>query len=252
MTTERCCRNAELRDLHRRYAVCRHPEVRDRLLDAYSGLARSLALASARPTDDLEDLLQVAMLGMVQALERFDPARGFEFSTFAWATVEGELKRHHRDQGWVVHVPRRIQEAYLRTSAAIDELSQELGHQPSVAEVAERTGDDEETVIRALEARQARRPGSLDVRAGETGEVGWEPKADDRSLEAVDDRGMVESLLVRLPDQEREIVEMRFYLQLTQAEIAIRIGSSQMHVSRSITRALQRLRELHEAEPKSA
>ena len=235
--------------LHRRYHRQRDPIDRAALVDRYQGLARALAARSARPADDFDDLVQVALLGILSALERFDPDRGVEFTTFAWATVQGELKRHHRDRGWAIRVPRRLQEAYLRVSAAIDDLNQELGRQPSIAEIAVRTGEDEETVIEAIEVRSARSPSSLDSTRGDgSGERVWEPGQEDAAFLAFEERSLLTSLLPRLAPREREVLELRFFRECTQQQIAERIGCSQMHVSRLLTRALQRLREWVEIE----
>jgi RNA polymerase sigma-B factor len=241
---------AELSALHERYFTQRDPEDRSQLLEGYRGLARSLATRAARQSDDLDDLVQVAMLGILHALERFDPDRGVEFTTFAWATIQGELKRYRRDHGWTVHVPRRLQEAYLRAAAAVEELGQQLGRQPSLAELATRTGDDEETIIQALDVRSALRPASLDARLDDE-KGGWEPAADDRTYAAVEDRSLVDALLGRLPPRERQVLEMRFVETLTQAQIAERTGYSQMHVSRILSRALERLREWAEIESRA-
>lgn len=236
-----------LAELHRKYYEDREPEVRDVLLDRYQGLARSLASRSAKPLDDLDDLVQVALLGVLAALDRFDPDRGVEFTTFAWATVQGELKRHHRDRGWAVRVPRRLQEAYLRTAGAVEELSQQLGRQPSIGEISSMTGDDEETVIEALEVRFARRAGSLES-PGADGRQAWEPGVEDSGIGAVDERGLLAALLPRLHPREREMLELRFLHDWTQAQIAEQLGCSQMQVSRLLTRALARLREWVEIE----
>jgi RNA polymerase sigma-B factor len=238
----------DLAGLHRRYFDQRDPADRARLLDRYQGLARALAIRSARPSDDLDDLVQVALVGVLSALERFDPDRNVEFTTFAWATVQGELKRHHRDRGWSIHVPRRLQEAYLRTAAAVEDLHQELGRQPSIGEIAARTGDEVELVIEALEVQSARRPGSLDARRSDDTGPAWEPGEIDGSFVQVEERSLLSSLLPRLAPREREVLQLRFLEEWTQAQIAERIGCSQMHVSRLLTRALGRLREWVEIE----
>lgn len=237
-----------LSDLHRVYATSRDPDIQARLVERYQGLARSLAARAAKPSDELDDLIQVAMLGVLNALERYDPSRGVEFTTFAWATVQGELKRHHRDRGWAIHVPRRLQEAYLRVAAAVDELSQELGRQPTITEIAEYTGDEEDMVIRAIDVRSARRPASIDVRVGDNKDLAWEPGVEDRRFATVDEHSLLAALLPRLPEREREVLELRFVQNLTQAQIASRVGYSQMHVSRILSRALERLREWVEIE----
>jgi len=234
----------DLAGLHRRYHEQRDPADRALLLDRYQGLARALAVRSAKPSDDLDDLVQVALLGVLSALERFDPDRNIEFTTFAWATVQGELKRHHRDRGWAIHVPRRLQEAYLRTAAAVEDLHQELGRQPKLAEIARRTGDDEELVIEALEVQSARRPGSLDAaRNDDHGATTWEIGVTDTSFGEVEERSLLSSLLPRLAPREQEVLQLRFLEECTQAQIAERMGCSQMHVSRLLARALARLRE---------
>ncbi|MBW3613730.1 MAG: sigma-70 family RNA polymerase sigma factor [Actinobacteria bacterium] len=246
-TTERI-EGRELAELHRAYASEREPEVQARLLQRYQGLARSLAARAAKPSDELDDLIQVAMLGVLNALERYDPDRGVEFTTFAWATVQGELKRHHRDRGWAIHVPRRLQEAYLRVAAAVEELSQDLGRQPTITEIADYTGDEEDLVIRAIDVRSARRPASIDIRVGDSQDLAWEPGAEDRRFAAVDEHSLLAALLPRLPAREREVLELRFVQNLTQAQIASEVGYSQMHVSRILSRALERLREWVEIE----
>jgi RNA polymerase sigma-B factor len=238
----------DLHGLHRRYHQQRDPADRALLLDRYQGLARALATRSARPADDLDDLIQVALLGLLHALERYDPDRGVEFTTFAWATVQGELKRHHRDRGWGIHVPRRLQEAYLRTAAAVDELTQDLGRQPSLDEIAALTGDDVELVIEALEVRSVRSITSFDAGRGEGGDHSLDPGADDPGFVGIDERSLLAALLPRLADREREVVELRFLHEWTQLQIAERIGCSQMHVSRLLSRALDRLREWVEIE----
>lgn len=237
----------DLSDLHRRYFEDRNPEVREQLLVRYEGLARSLASRNAKGVDDLDDLIQVALVGVLAALERFEPDRGVAFTTFAWATVQGELKRHHRDHGWAVRVPRQLQEAYLRTASALEELNQHLGRQPTLAEIAQMTGDDTETVIEAMEVRCARRAVSTDAPMVADIDDGW-TSGEDRGFAAVDERGLLAALLPRLQEIERETLELRFVEEWTQAQIAERLGCSQMQVSRLLTRALRRLREWVEIE----
>lgn len=237
-----------LSDLHRRYFEDRDPEIREQLLTRYGGLARSLAGRNAKRVDDLDDLVQVALVGVLSALERFDPYRGVEFSTFAWATVQGELKRHHRDHGWAVRVPRRVQEAYLRTASAVEELNQQLGRQPTLPEITEMTGDDPETVIEAMEVGSARRAVSTDARRPDDSAGAGAFGGEDDGFAAVDERGLLAALLSRLQESEREMLELRFLDEWTQAQIAERIGCSQMQVSRMLARALARLREWVEIE----
>jgi len=233
---------------HRTFFAERQPEDRAWLVEHYQGLARSLAIKSAGPRDDLDDLVQVAFLGLIRALERFDPARGFAFSTFAWATISGELKRHHRDHTWDVRVPRSVQESYLRVAAASEVLLAELQRPPTIAELSERCGDDEALVIQALEARHARAVRSLDVPTGPDRTGSIDIPTVDVAPDAVDDRDLIHNLLGRLPERDRTIVQRRFFDRWTQAEIAEDVGCSQMHVSRLLSHSLARLREMAELE----
>lgn len=233
---------------HRAYFTDRRAEDRAWLIDHYQGLARSLAVKAAGPRDDLDDLVQVAFLGLVRALERFDPDRGFAFSTFAWATVSGELKRHHRDHTWDVRVPRSVQESYLRVAAASEVLLAELQRPPTVAELSERCGDDEALVIQALDARHARAVRSLDVPVGPDRTGSIDVPTFDATPDAIDDRDLIHNLLGRLPERDRTIVQRRFFDRWTQAEIAEDVGCSQMHVSRLLSHSLARLREMAELE----
>jgi RNA polymerase sigma-B factor len=233
---------------HRAYFAERRPEDRDWLVEQYQGLARALAIKSAGPRDEVDDLVQVAFLGLIRALERFDPNRGFAFSTFAWATISGELKRHHRDHSWDVRVPRSVQESYLRVAAASEALLTELQRPPTIAELAERCGDDETLVIQALEARHARSVRSLDVPVGPEGTASIDVPITDAMPELIDDRDLIQNLLGRLPERDRTIVQRRFFDRWTQAEIAENVGCSQMHVSRLLSHSLARLRQMAELE----
>jgi RNA polymerase sigma-B factor len=227
-----------------RYASQRDPRDRAMLMAHYDGLARSLARRACGPNEDLDDLVQVARYGLLQSLERFDPELGFTFMTFAWQTIRGELLRHRRDHSWAVRVPRRTQEAYLRVAAATEALEGELSRPPTIAELADRTGDEETVVIEALDVRAARRGVTLDVRTAQAGPDGGAASAE----AAIDDRDLVRSMLGRLPPMDRQIVWLRFFEEQGQADIAKVIGRSQMHVSRALTRSLGRLREMVELE----
>lgn len=228
-------------ELHRRYFETRDLDVRRLLVDRYAPMARSLAASHARSQADRDDATQVAFLGLVNAIDRFDPTRGFQFSTFAWATIRGELKRFHRDQGWAVRVPRRLQEVFLRTAAAVEELTHQFGRSPTIAEIAEATGDTEEDVVAALDVRDAWRAASIDSPTRDDGE-GMQLGSEDAGMVTAEDRSMLDPLLRRLPEREREILRLRFTEQLSQAEIANRMGVSQMHISRILARTLSRLR----------
>jgi RNA polymerase sigma-B factor len=215
--------------------------IRNELVEHYTRLAEFLARRFANRGEPLDDLRQVALLGLVKAVERFEPDRGLQFSSFATPTIAGELKRHFRDKGWAVRVPRRLQELHLQLDRTIATLSQELGRAPTPHEIAERAGVGEEDVLEGMEAGGMYRLSSIDGRP-EDDEINPTPLGvPDEELDAVDDRVAVSLLLQRLPSREREIVYLRFFEALTQAEIAERVGISQMHVSRLLMRSLGEL-----------
>ena len=229
--------------LHLDYHGRRDARARDALITHYEGLARSIALRASKREDETDDLIQVAMYGLLQALDRFDPHRGFAFSTFAHATIVGELKRYRRATSWVVHVPRRMQEAYLGVQAAAEELAHELGRQATVAELAARVGIAEEDVIHVLDFSQLQRPASLEQPTIATGRLPDVPSTD-AGFDGVVRGDLVRNLLGKLSPRERRIVELRFLENMTQTEIAAEIGVSQMHVSRLLRAALDRMRVL--------
>ncbi len=222
--------------------------VRDQLVETHLGLAQYLARRFDRRGEPLDDLEQVASLALIKAVERFDPERGLEFSTFAVPTIVGELKRHFRDKSWAVRVPRRLQELHLRLGAVVAELTHELGRSPTIVEIAERLESSTEEVLEAMEAGRAYRSSSLDAPvAGDDGD-GSIPLSSkmgelDLNLANVDERSQLASLLQDLPDRERNILVLRFFDGLTQSQIAERVGISQMHVSRLLARTLQQLHE---------
>ncbi|MDZ4827615.1 MAG: SigB/SigF/SigG family RNA polymerase sigma factor [Actinomycetota bacterium] len=228
------------------YRQSRDRRLRNELIEAHKSLAAHLARRFSNRGEPFDDLLQVAYLGMLKAVERFEPDRGLEFSTFATATVEGELKRHFRDKTWSVRVPRRPQELHLRLGNAINEFSQRHHRPPRAAELAEELGVSEEAVLEAMEVGGAYRSTSLDAGTTDSG--------DDFTLESrlgiadagfnlAEHRVVLEQLLEGLPERERMIVRLRFFDELTQTEIAEQIGISQMHVSRLLARTLTQLRE---------
>jgi RNA polymerase sigma-B factor len=229
------------------FARTRDPATRDQLIEAHLGLAEYLARRFTNRGEPLDDLVQVASLGLVKAVERFDPSRGLEFTTFATPTILGELKRHFRDKGWAVRVPRRVQELHLRISRVIDDLSTELGRSPTVPEIAQRAGTTEDEVIEAIDAGSAYRSASLDAGRGDDdespsllGQLG----ATDPELAGAERRAALEPLISSLPEREQVMLYLRFYEGLTQSEIAKKLGISQMHVSRLLSRSLQELRGL--------
>lgn len=215
---------------------------RDELIGNYQPLAYSLARRYANRGETLEDLSQVALLGLVKAADRFDPQRGVEFSTFATVTITGELRRHFRDKRWVVHVPRSAQERYLVVRDTRDLLTNELGRSPLIEEVAERTGLDPEDVLNAQETAQALRVTSIDAPAPHEGDGVFQLGHRDPGLSEVETRLTVDALVSRLPQSDQELLRLRFVERLTQAEVGARMGISQMQVSRLLSRALQQLR----------
>ena len=230
------------------FARTRDPALRDELVTAHLGLAQHLARRFANRGEPLDDLVQVASIGVMKSVDRFDPDRGVEFSTFAARTILGELKRHFRDKGWAVRAPRRIQELYLEIGHATAELAQKLGRPPTIAELAEATGSTVEAVIEATEAGSGYRTASLDaptrLERGGSDAIG----EDDLSFDGVENRALLTPAFALLPEREQTILRLRFVSGLTQSEIATRIGVSQMHVSRLLTASLRKLREHIEAE----
>jgi RNA polymerase sigma-B factor len=227
----------------------RDPALRDKLVSAYLGLAEYLARRFANRGEPLDDLVQVASLGLVKAVDRFDPERGVEFSTYATHTIVGELKRHFRDKGWAIRAPRRMQELYLRLGKVVATLGQELGRSPTIAELASEVEVTEEEVLEAMEAGQAYRFASLDAPAGGDAEgesLGSRFGDVDPELVGAEQRATLSPLLSRLPHREQVILHMRFFEGLTQSEIARRLGISQMHVSRLLARSVAQLREAAE------
>ncbi|HEX7167758.1 MAG TPA: sigma-70 family RNA polymerase sigma factor [Acidimicrobiales bacterium] len=229
--------------LHLTYHETGDAAARDALVARYEGLARSIALRASKRSDETDDLVQVALYGLLRALERFDPHRGFAFSTFAHATIVGELKRYRRSTAWVVHIPRRLQEAYMNVHAAAEELAHELGRQGTITELAQRAGVDEDDVIQVLDFGQLQRPASLEQPTASTGRLPEVP-AVEAGFDHVVLGDLLARLLAKLPARERRIVEMRFIDGRTQSEIAEEIGISQMHVSRLLRGALDRMRVL--------
>lgn len=220
------------------------PAARERLVHRFLPLAEHLAWRFAGRGESMEDLRQVASLGLVHAIDRFDPDRGVQFATFATVTIVGELKRHFRDRGWSVRVPRTLQEAAMSVNRATTELWQQLGRSPTVDEIAERTQLDPEAVLEALEAVQSYTASSLEAPVGEDGGTAGELMGDlDPQLELSHEWLAVAPALRGLPAREQQILYLRFFKDMTQTEIAQEIGISQMHVSRLLTQTLRRLRE---------
>jgi RNA polymerase sigma-B factor len=228
----------------REYRRTRDRDLRNELVEEHVRLADFLARRFAHRGESADDLRQVALIGLLKAVERFEPERGLQFSSFATPTIIGELKRHFRDRGWAVRIPRRLQELHLEIERTVGTLSQELGRVPQVTEIAERAGVSDEDVLESMEAGGLYRLASIDGQPGDEngGSAGGLPLGtDDTELEAVEDRVEVTGLLASLPARERTIIYLRFFEGLTQTEIAEQVGISQMHVSRLLSRSLQSL-----------
>ena len=221
------------------------PSARDELIRRHYPLAEYLARRFRGRGEPLEDLTQVASIGLIKAIDRFDLGRDVKFSTYATATIVGEIKRHFRDKGWALRVPRRLQEVAMQVGRALADLSQELGRSPTVPEIAERTGLVEEEVLEGMEASHAYSAVSLDAPVGEDDEpAGLRTLgAEDESIELLEGWASVAPALRALPARERRILYLRFFRGLTQTQIAQDLGISQMHVSRLLARALASLRQ---------
>jgi RNA polymerase sigma-B factor len=226
----------------RRLRATGDPQLRDEVIAKYTGLARALAGRFAGHGEPLEDLTQVALMGLVSAVDRFDPEHGVTLSTFASSTILGTLKRHFRDRSWTVRLPRRVHDLYLQTQRAVDDLGQELGRPPTLDELSEALGVSMEEVIEAMEAGSMRRLTSLEAPSDEAPAIERHVGAIDPELAMADQRLSLPALLNRLPERQRQIVELRFLEGLPQHQIAMRIGISQMHVSRLLSRSLDALR----------
>jgi RNA polymerase sigma-B factor len=223
--------------------------VRARLIELYIPLAEYLARRFRNRGEQLDDLIQVANLGLIKSVDGFDAGRGAAFTSYAIPMIVGELKRHFRDKGWDVRVPRRLQELRLEITKVSGELAQDLGRSPTVADLAVRLNVSEEDIIEGLDCGQAYRAMSLDAPVGgEGGDTGQNGLVDllgdvDHDLENIENREALRPLIARLPRREQKIIAMRFFGNMTQSQIAAELGISQMHVSRLLAQALRALRE---------
>jgi RNA polymerase sigma-B factor len=225
----------------------RRARARDALVEQHLPLVEHLARRFRNRGEPYDDLVQVATIGLIKSVDRFDLERGVEFSTYATPTIVGEIKRHFRDKGWAVRVPRRLQELRLSLASATSELSQKQGRAPTVSELAAHMKITDEEVLEGLESANAYSTLSLD--AGDSGS-GDEPMpvsetlgVEDEGLEGVEYRESLKPMLEQLPPREKKILMLRFFKNMTQSEIAAEIGISQMHVSRLLARTLAQLRE---------
>src|SRR5687768_5076742 len=243
------CDQADARETERQLLVRYHHEgdlaAREELVERFLPLARALALRYTYTDEPFDDLLQVASLGLIKAIDRFEPGRGTKFTSYAAPTILGELKRHFRDKGWALHVPRDLQERTLAVSRETEALSKRLGRSPNVREVAAALGCSGEQVLEAQEAAASYEAASLDAPTSREDDeaaalvdlLGGE----DGAYELVESRDAIASTWQALPEIERKVLELRFMQDLTQREIGEQIGYSQMHVSRLLRRALNRL-----------
>ena len=247
---DRVARDAEERWLFTRYRRGEAPAAREALVERFLPLATQLARRYHRGDVPLEDLVQVASLGLLNAIDRFDPGRGTAFSSFAVPTIAGELKRHFRDKAWSVRVPRDLNELALRVDRTTELLAHRPGRMPTVSDIADHLDITVEEVLEAREAAAAYRADSLDRPAAEDDEDGARLVdvlgGDDPGFGRAEQSATLERLMRALTDRQRELVRLRFGEDLTQSEIGERVGLSQMQVSRLLRQAIGRLREAAE------
>jgi RNA polymerase sigma-B factor len=233
----------ELRNKFEEFARTRDEGLRAELIEAHVGLAEHLARRFTHRGEPYDDLVQVSSLGLIKAVDRFDPERGVEFTTYATKTILGELKRHFRDKGWAIRAPRRIQELYLQLGQAVAMLSQQYGRSPTIKELVKETGASEDEVIEAMEAGQAYRSASLDSAGPDEEGIGARLGVETGDFGDAEWRAVLRPHIDALPERDRMILKLRFVEGLTQSEIANRVGISQMHVSRLLGKSLVALRE---------
>ena len=249
MTTEeqeenRHSTSPESEEAARLFASLPDPNARDQLSRLFQPLAEYLARRFYGRGEPLEDLIQVANLGLLKAIDRFDLSRGVKFSTYATATIVGELKRHFRDKGWALRVPRRLQEAGMKVGRSVTEMYQDLGRAPTVAEIGARTGLSEDEVLEAMETAHAYTTASLDAPTDEEGTTSLDKLGgEEETFELLEGWTSVAPAIRQLPIRERTILYLRFFRGLTQTQIADQMGISQMHVSRLLSRTLRDLRQ---------
>ena len=235
------------RELLRRYHEQGDVAAREQLIEQYMSLVRSLARRYSYRGEQLEDLVQIGAIGLIKAIDRFDLDRGVELTTYATPNIIGEIKRHFRDKGWSVRVPRGLQELNVQLSRLIEQLTVQLGRSPTIPELAKAAGVEEESVLEALESGRAY--SSLSLSSGGTQEDGEELDplesigSDEHQYEVSEDRAVLAPGFRALDERERRILHLRFFEGLTQSQIAQQIGISQMHVSRLIRRSLEKIRD---------
>jgi RNA polymerase sigma-B factor len=239
--------NAEDRSLLRRYHEEGDLAAREQLIEQYMSLVRSLARRYSYRGEQLDDLVQIGAIGLIKAIDRFDLERGVELTTYATPNIIGEIKRHFRDKGWSVRVPRGLQELNVQLSKLIEELTVELGRSPTISELAKAADAEEELVVEALESGRAYSSVSLSTGGGQDDDGDLDPLeslgAEEPQYAVSEDRAMLAPGFRVLDERERKILHLRFFKGLTQSQIAQQVGISQMHVSRLIRRALEKIRE---------
>jgi RNA polymerase sigma-B factor len=224
----------------------RRSQLRDRLVEGHLPVAQHIARRFAHRGEPLDDLEQVATLGLINAVDRFEPDRGVDFLSYAVPTITGEVRRHFRDQGWAMRVPRSLKDLHVTIGTAMSELSQQLGRAPTATELSVHLNMPREQVVEGLEAANAYRGKSLDSMLGDgdgtSGTLADAIGTADSELERVEYREALKPLLAELPERERTILMLRFFGNMTQTQIAERVGISQMHVSRLLSQTLAGLR----------
>ena len=235
------------RELFRRYKEEGDEEAREQLIVSHVNLVRYIAAKFKNRGEPLDDLIQVGTIGLIKAIDRFDPSRGLEFTTYATPTIMGEIKRHFRDKGWTIRVPRRLQELSAKVNSATDELTAQLQRSPSIEEVADYLDTTADEVLEAMESSSAY--SSVPLEGQGNNEEDDAPSVIDRyasvdgDLEASDDRMVLEEVIGEFPEADQQAIRMRFIDGMTQVEIAKRLGISQVQVSRMLRRALRRIQD---------
>ena len=236
------------RILLRRYHEDGDLQAREELIERYMSLVRSLARRYSYRGEQLDDLVQIGAIGLIKAIDRFDLDRGVELTTYATPNIIGEIKRHFRDKGWSVRVPRGLQELNVQISKLIEQLTVQLSRSPTIPELAKAAGVEEEAVLEAMESGRAYTSVSLSSGAGNSDDDGdVDPLeslgTEEHEYEISEDRALLAPGFKVLDERERRILHLRFYQGLTQSQIAKEVGISQMHVSRLIRRSLEKIRE---------
>ena len=233
--------------LLRRYHEDGDLAAREQLIEQYMSLVRSLARRYSYRGEQFEDLVQIGAIGLIKAIDRFDLERGVELTTYATPNIIGEIKRHFRDKGWSVRVPRGLQELNVQLSRLMDQLTVQLSRSPTIPELAKASGSTEEEVLEALESGRAYSSLSLSSGGGADGEDDLDPLesigTEEHQYEVSEDRAVLAPGFRALDERERKILQLRFFDGLTQSQIAAHVGISQMHVSRLIRRSLEKIRD---------